>query len=120
MTSDFLFAKILNFPIGIDSDDLFHGWQHRLRRIWVGDTVDFTALLGSGVSSFKMIGIDPLIDGGDPMAFPLQLDFDTVTASFTMVALTADSATTTDSSIFLGLGSLALMGGIFLKRKGNA
>ena len=60
------------------------------------------------------------IDGSDPTAFPLQLDVDTVTASFKMVALTVDSVSTSEPSTFLGLGGLVWVGGIFLKRKDKA
>ncbi len=119
MTSDSLFTEILDFPIGIDSDDLFTVTvgDTVLGEFGAGDRVDFTALLGSGVSSFKITGIDPLVDGGDPTVFPIQLDFDTVTASFTMVALTADSVSTPEPSILLGLGTFALVGSTVLKRK---
>jgi len=119
MLSDSLFTQILDFPSGIDTDNLF--------TVTVGDTVlgefgpgqnvDFVSLLGDGVSSFSITGIDPLVDGSDPTVFPIKLDFNTETASFEMRALTA---ATPEPSILIGLGTLALAAGALLKRKRQA
>ena len=118
MTSDSLFTQILNFPIGIDADDLFTvtAGDTVLGEFGAGQSVDFVSLLGSGVSSFTITGIDPLVDGSDPTAFPLQLDFNTPTASFEMRAL----ASTPEPSTFLGLSTIALAGGTLLRRKRKA
>jgi len=120
MTSDSLFTQILDFPIGIDTDDLFTVMvgDTVLGEFGAGQSVDFTALLGGGVSSFRITDIDPLVDGNDPTAFPLKLDFNTETASFEMRALTATS--TPEPSTLLGLGTLALAGGTLLRRKRKA
>ena len=119
MTSGSLFTEILDFPIGIDADDLFTVTvgDTVLGEFGTGDSVDFTALLGGGVSSFKVTGIDPLVDGSDPTAFPLRLDFNTPTASFEMVALTAPVASTPEPSVLIGLGVLVLGGRILLQRR---
>ena len=119
MTSDSLFTEILDFPLGIDADDLFTVTVGNtvLGQFGPGDSVNFTELLGSGVSSFRITGIDPLVDSSDPVAFPLKLDFNTATASFEMHALTAAAAP--EPSTFIGLGTLALTAGLLLKQKGK-
>jgi hypothetical protein len=80
------FTQILNFPVGIDTDGLFvvrTGGQS-IGTFSVGQKVDFVALTGAAVSSFQVLGIEPLVDGDDQVAFPIQLAFDSPTATFTM------------------------------------
>lgn len=93
MTGTSLFTKILDFPAGIDADDLFtvvvQGID--LGDFGPGDVVDFVALHGAAVSSFEVRGIEPLVPSNDPTAFPLQLEFDTPTASLTMEPIIAFS-----------------------------
>ncbi len=73
-----------------------------------GETVDFVSLLGAGVSSFTISGIEPLVDAEDPLAFPIALAFNTPTASFTMTAVVPEP----------GAASLALVGaGAMLRRR---
>ena len=119
MLSDSLFTQILDFPVGIDTDDLFTVTvgDNVLGEFGPGQSVDFVSLLGGGVSSFTVTGIDPLVDGSDPTAFPIRLDFNTETASFEMRALTAS---TPEPSVLIGLGTLALTTGALLKRKRQA
>jgi hypothetical protein len=83
------FAKILNFPVGIDSDDQFSVWVsgQELGQFHVGESVDFVALTGAPVPSFDVKGIGPLVDSADPIAFPIQLEFDQPTADFEMIPL---------------------------------
>ena len=50
----------------------------------IDTSVNFLELLGHGVSAFTVRGITPGVDSTSPIAFPIQLDFDTETASFTM------------------------------------
>ncbi len=90
MTSASLFTSILNFPTGIDGDNSFQVWvnDQLFGNFNVGESVNF----GAGVSSFRITGIDPTVDGGDPMAFPIQLEFDTPSASFTMVPIPESSS----------------------------
>ncbi len=90
MTSGSLFTSILNFPTGIDGDNSFQVWvnDQLFGNFNVGESVNF----GAGVSSFRITGIDPSVDGGDPMAFPIQLEFDTPSASFTMVPIPETSS----------------------------
>ncbi|MDP6546705.1 MAG: PEP-CTERM sorting domain-containing protein, partial [Phycisphaerae bacterium] len=56
------------------------------------------------VDSFTITGIDPAVDGGDPLAFPTFLVFDETTVSFTMTP-TPEPTTL----ILLAAGSLAVL-----------
>jgi hypothetical protein len=89
MTGGSLFTDILNFPTGIDGDGAFHVWvgATNLGTFEVGERVNFVELLGAGVSSFRVTGINPSVDGGNSEAFPIQLAFNTTTADFTMTPL---------------------------------
>lgn len=80
-----LFTDILTLPVGIDGDGLFEvqvGAQS-LGQFAEGSRVDFVQLLGNGVPSFRIVGIDPAIDAVDG-CFPVKLAFNTPTADFTM------------------------------------
>lgn len=90
MTEGSLFTDILNFPVGIDADNSFQVWVNNelFGSFSTGQSVNF----GAGVSSFRITGIDPGVDGGDPMAFPIQLGFNTPTAAFTMVPIPETSS----------------------------
>ena len=48
-----------------------------------GSTVDFVALTGVALSSFRISGINPAVDVADPGAYPIQAFFSTSTGSFT-------------------------------------
>ncbi|NJN22805.1 MAG: hypothetical protein HC812_18570 [Leptolyngbya sp. RL_3_1] len=69
-----LFTDILDFPDGIDSDNLFTVTvgDQVLGAFGPGQRVDFTEILGMGVQEFVLSGIDPLVDASDPLAFPAQ------------------------------------------------
>ncbi len=80
---DMLFESILGLPIDVDDDDLF---TVSVDDVVLGDfdaseTIDFVSLLGSGVSNFKITGIDPLF-GTTVVQFPIQLSFINDTGSF--------------------------------------
>ena len=78
----------MDFPIGISATPFAVSvGANRLGSFSPGQSVDFVSLLGAGVSSFVVSGITPLTDPDNPMAFPIQLDFDTATADFTMTPL---------------------------------
>ena len=61
----------------------------------VEDAVNGTVLVNGGdtysfatpVDKFAVTGINPLVDGGDPLAFPTFLTFDQLTVSFTQTPL---------------------------------
>lgn len=83
MDSASLFAGILGFPTGFNSPFEVLVGESSLGLFNPGDQVDF----GTGVSSFTIMGIDPLVDPDDPSAFPLQLEFNTALADFSMSAV---------------------------------
>lgn len=79
-----LFSSISGFPTGFTDPFTVSVGSTVLGQYNPGDTLLFP---GSGVSSFTITGINPLVDGDDPAAFPLQLTYSTPTASFTMLPL---------------------------------
>jgi hypothetical protein len=104
MTSASLFTKINAFPTGFDAtmEVLVNG--ESLGVFSSGDSVDFTSLLGHGVSEFTISGINPLVDSEDQLGFPLQLEFDTATASFDMIPIPEPA-----TIAILSLGALSLI-----------
>jgi hypothetical protein len=115
MTGSAKFTDILAFPTGIDADGMFEVWvgSTDLGAFQVSDSVDFVTLLGHGVSSFRITGIDPAVDGGDPQAFPIQLAFDTATADFTMTPVEVPEPATI---VWMGVAAVV----IFVRRRGPA
>lgn len=116
---DSLFTRILDFPTGIDADNLFS--------VSVGDTflgefgpgqgVDFTSLFGGGISSFSIAGIDPLL-GEDFTDFPIQLDFNNDIVSFRMRPFGEDDyESVPEPSTLIGLLAVGVLGATTLKRK---
>lgn len=95
-----LFTKII-MPLGIDGDGLFV----------LIDPVNGNTVLTQGVmhsfatpvAFFGITGIDPAVDGTDPLAFPTFLEFDTDFADFTMTPTPEPT-----SLALIGLGGLAL------------
>jgi hypothetical protein len=87
MTAGSLFTDILNFPgrfgsaLAVSSPECTIPGSGGFGE---GSTVNFATLCGGGVSTFTITGINPLVDPDNPSAFPLQLAFNTPTASFTM------------------------------------
>ena len=65
-----------------------------------GDTYTFA----TPVDFFTVTGIDPLVDGGDPLAFPTYLAFDQLTVSFTQTPLAIPEPSASLSAlVFVGL-----------------
>jgi len=105
-----LFTKILDFPTGFDNSFNVSVGGNDLGIFAPGEMVDFVSLLGAGVKEFTISGIDPLVDVEDPLGFPIQLEFDTLRASFTMSPTsTVDPPQSTPEPTsmlgFLGLGT---------------
>jgi len=72
---------------------------------------------GGGVSAFKILGINPLLDPTDPNfsnAFPTYLEFNVPSASFTMTPLTIPSSSPIPEpgTFGLALAALVAIGGI--------
>ena len=51
-------------------------------------------LLKELLDAFKLIGLNPDVDGANPNAFPLYMEFDTPTASFDMNAIAVPEPST--------------------------
>ncbi|MDY7008340.1 MAG: hypothetical protein SWX82_31555 [Cyanobacteriota bacterium] len=62
MLGDSLFTDIVNFPFGIDSDNIFTVFANgqKLGEFSPGESVNFTSLLGDGVSQFIVAGLDAI------------------------------------------------------------
>jgi hypothetical protein len=106
MTGGSLFTSILGFPTGFTSPFEVYSGGSYLGSFSPGDTLSFS---GGGVSSFTIKGIDPTVDSGDPLAFPLQLEFNTPTADFTMTALPPTTGTVPDSGTSAYLLAISLV-----------
>ena len=114
MTSSSLFTKILDFPTGFAGPfDVLVG-NNLLGSFGPGQSVDFLALLGRGVTDFTIRGISPMVDAQNPLAFPLRLEFNTPLASFTMTPIIGPSTAVPEPSALVltatgvvGLGLIA-------------
>lgn len=102
-----LFTEIADFPIGFDNPFTVSVGDTILGNFEPGDNLIFP---DGGVTSFTISGITPPGLSDDPTAFPIQLGFNTPTASFTQKALLVP-----EPGIILGLGIVSL--GAFLDRK---
>lgn len=80
-----------------------------------GSAVNFVALTGGAVSSFRVGNINPLADAGSPTAFPLQIFFSTPTGSFTQTGVAA----VPEPSTSLALVALAAWGWRRCRRPGT-
>ncbi|QIZ69711.1 hypothetical protein [Oxynema aestuarii] len=87
MESDSLFTEIMDFPTGFDGKFTVSSGGRVLGEFGPGESVDFSDFPGGGVKEFTITGIDPLADPADPMAFPLQVAFNTEKADFSMAAI---------------------------------
>ena len=116
MLEDSLFTDIVNFPVGIDSDNIFTVFANgqSLGEYSPGESVNFAALLGEGVSKFTIGDIDS-INPEDPTAFPIQLKFNTDVASFKMTSIVEKKKIPEPSGI-IGLVVIGIYG-IFHKNK---
>ncbi|MEG5057663.1 MULTISPECIES: DUF3466 family protein [unclassified Microcoleus] len=117
-TEPSLFTKILGLPSGIDADELFSvlvGGQE-IGKFKPNEVVDFVALLGYGVSEFRVAGIDAAIDPKNPLAFPIKLESNRDKFSFKMRADSAEPVP--EPSEIAGLvTSAAFLAGLVIKRK---
>ncbi|MGK7955144.1 MAG: PEP-CTERM sorting domain-containing protein [Crocosphaera sp.] len=107
------FTEILGFPSGFNNPFSVLVDGENKGSFTPGENYTFDP----GVTSFSITGIDPLVDGQDPLAFPIQLSFNTNTATFTQIPIEASTSVPEPSTI-IGLGILATFGfGTSFKRK---
>jgi hypothetical protein len=109
---DTLFTEILDFPVGDDNQFTVSVGDRILGEFGAGDRVDFTSLFGSGISNFKITGIDSLFGSTEETAFPIQLAFNDRTGSFKMRPFSQESspASVPESTSALGLLALGAWG----------
>jgi hypothetical protein len=67
---DTLFSEILDFPVAPDNRFTVSVGDRILGEFGAGDSVDFTSLFGSGISNFKITGIDSLFGSTEETAIP--------------------------------------------------
>jgi hypothetical protein len=75
---------------------------------------------GSGVSAFRILGINPLTDSTDPNGFPVYLEFDRMTGnSFTMTPILAPTSTVPEpvSMLLLGTGLAGIAAAVRRRRR---
>jgi hypothetical protein len=99
MLSDSDFSEILGFPSGFQAFEVFVGGVDE-GSFASGDTFEFPA----GTTSFAVSGVSPL---GEP--FPLQLAFNTPTASFDVTVASAPEPSTW-AMILVGFACLGFAG----------
>jgi hypothetical protein len=109
---DTLFSEILDFAIGSDNRFTVSVGDNILGEFGAGDSVDFTSLFGSGISNFKITGIDSLFGSTEETAFPIQLAFNDRIGSFKMRPISKESSpqSTPESTSTLGLLALGAWG----------
>lgn len=99
MTGSALFTAVLDFPTDIDADNRFtisvegvvlgeFGPSQPVRFSHYASQLGVLLVNGVGVKNFNVSGIAPALETEDPLAFPIQLEFDVARAGFTMEATT--------------------------------
>jgi PEP-CTERM motif len=111
-----LFTKIEDFPTSFNSPFTVKVGATTIGNFLPGQSVDFQALLGSGVSDFSINGINPSVSSID---FPVKLSFvgPLPTANFTITQVGGSTAAPEPGTLLLiGLGIGASK---FCKRRNN-
>jgi hypothetical protein len=117
MLGSSLFNRIDDLPVGFNSPFTVKVGNTTIGNFLPGQSVDFVALLGGGVTSFSVSGINPGSDPTSITAFPIKLSFNTPTADFKMTGIPASVAAPEPGTLALiGLG-LTMGVGRFSKRR---
>ena len=108
----------MSFPTGFSAE-----FEVLVNNISLGffntdQSVNFTELLGHGVSSFAIRNITPGVDPASLTAFPIQLAFNNATASFTMTPVISGTTVPEPSTLML-LGAGAMVFGLSRQRRGK-
>jgi hypothetical protein len=83
MTDSSLFTKV-GLPLGLGNNFTITSSEGTVSGMTAGSQHTFT----SGVSSFTITGIDPLVDETSSTAFPVYIEFNNSIANFSMTPLT--------------------------------
>ena len=102
-----LFTRIADFPVGFQSLFSVEAEGMSLGLFGPGDSLDFVALLGHGVSEFVVRGIQPTPGAGE--GFALNLEFDRAAATVLVTGLDPLAAAEPGALALSGLGLLLLL-----------
>ncbi len=89
---DTTFSRIEEFPTGFSEPFAVLVGGSPLGTFNPGDSLDFLSLLGSGVTSFTISGIDYLNSPQPPSTLPLKLAFASSSGSFTVASVPEPAA----------------------------
>ena len=84
-----LFKRVISFPSGLGESFWVKAGSTNLGSFSKDQNVNFELLLGNGVSTFEVRGIQPFVDATSPRAFPIMLEFNATPATFTMAPIAA-------------------------------
>jgi hypothetical protein len=105
MLNGSLFTRIADFPTGFNSPFTVKTGGITIGAFLPGQSVDFQAILGGGVTSFSISGINPGADATNELGFPLRIAFNTPTADFKMTGIPAATAAPEPCTlVFVGMG----------------
>ena len=108
MTGSSLFTAILDLPTGFNAPFEVLVGAVSLGSFSPGTLIDF----GAGVSEFTIRGIDPAVDAESHAPFAVQLEFDTLYASFTATPIPAP-----EPSLALATPAALVWGGMLGRRR---
>lgn len=86
------------------------GFGTQLGTFAPNSVVDFASLTGGALGAFRIWGLNPELDAGDPNAFPLQIFFSDSTGSFSQVALDAGEVPEPGTLLSCAMGIAAIAG----------
>jgi hypothetical protein len=114
ITGGSLFTSINDFPTGFSSPFTVKVGITTIGNFLPGQSVDFVALLGGGVTSFSVSGINPATT-----TFPVRVSSaGPALANFTATSISATAAPEPGTLALIGLG-LSMGAGRFYKRRNS-